>query len=214
MADTAITAQSVINSTIARQKDDVLKKTQWSDAELLIYLNKAVKYIDDTLVTANSELVISEADITIVASTGEYSLATNLPDFMKLQNNGAYFAAGFEPLQPTDFESKIRIGSTETSELPTMVYVTPTNLGLLPVPDATAVAIDNTLKCRYFKYRATDLALTDAMPYKNLFNEAISAFITAMAFLRREENNDQISAHYDALETSILMVVGNRENLR
>ena len=85
MADTTVTVQSVLDNSIARAKDP--NKTQWSDAQLVILLNKANDYTAKILMSIASEIVITDATITMLAATQEYSLATDLPDFWGMVEN-------------------------------------------------------------------------------------------------------------------------------
>ena len=112
MADTIITAQTVIDSTIARLKDTSTSSTQWKDPELLSYLNNGLRFIDRIITNLNSELGITGANITLVAETGEYALTTVMPDFMKIAPKGVYFSNVSETLTPVDYDARIRNGGT------------------------------------------------------------------------------------------------------
>jgi len=204
MADTAVTVQTDIDNSIARAKD--VAKTQWADPQLLIFTNKAVDYIYKLLIRIGSELVKTDATIPIVESTQEYLLATHLPDFWSMSTKGVYFT---DFLTPCTHEDKIRAGSTTTDVAPTMYYLTDTHLGVVNIPTATSVAAYPTLNCRYYK-KNTTLALTDNMPFKNLFNEPISAFVDHIAVLKTTAPTEEFTALYNALEESTLEIARNR----
>ena len=136
MADTTVTAQTVVDSSIARAKDPY--KTQWTDAQLLIFLNKAYDYAHKILIQAKSELVITSVQVTM-AATREYSLADHLPDFWGMVENGVYFTT--TPLTPVTVEDAKRYGTTTTTVAPTAYYLTGTHLGMLQTPTDAAVEI-------------------------------------------------------------------------
>jgi len=208
MSDTAVTPQTLIDNSLARKKDS--GKTQWADAELLVYLNDALSYINDLLIEHDSELVISDGTITMVASTQEYTLDGNLDDFYAMVPKGVYFSSETDSLTPANYEEKIANGSTTTDVVPTIYYLTATKLGVIPIPTATAVAVDNTLNCRYFTMH-TDLALDGTMPYKNLFNRPVKMFMSNIALLRNENSKSaDIAALYNVLEAEVLKIVNKR----
>ena len=207
MSDTAVTVQTTINNSIARAKD--VDKTQWSDAQLLIFLNKAVDYVHKLLITIQSELVVSEDTVTMVADTQEYSLTNNLADFWGMVENGVYFSDIGVPLEPVTYEDKIREATVTTDTNPLMYYVTDTDIGVLSIPTATSAAAYTTLNCRYFK-KNTTLFLADDMPYKNLFNEPISAFVDHVAVLKTTAPTGEFTALYNTLEASTIAIANKR----
>lgn len=207
MGDTAVTIQTTLDNSIARAKDS--DKTQWSDAQLLIFLNKAVDYVHKLLIRIENELVITDGTITMAASTQEYTLAGTLDDFWAMSTNGVYFT---DFLTPCSYEDKIREGSTTTDVAPTLYYVTDTHLGVVNIPTATSAAAYPTLNCRYFK-KNTALALTDNMPYKNLFNEPVSSFVDHVAVLKTTAPTQEFTALYNALEASTLEIAKKRSPL-
>lgn len=210
MADTNVTAQTIIDNSIVRQKD--AQKVDWSDAELLIYLNKARDHIHQILVMQNEEIAANEGTITIVALTQEYDLSGNLDDFWKMAPNGVWFNGYTSILSPATVEDKIRYGSTTTDTAPDLYYLTSTKLGLIPKPTATSVITYNALKCRYYK-KETDLSLSSYMPYKNIFNEAISVFIDSMAMMRLGVDSSEYTAIYNALEKTVFEILAKRSQL-
>ena len=204
MADTTVTAQTVIDNSIARAKDPY--KTQWTDAQMLIFLNKAYDYTQKILIQAKSELVITSVSIDLSA-TREFSLATYLPDFWGMVEHGVYFDD--TPLTPVTVEDAIRYGTITTNTAATGYYVTGTNLGLLETPTDEAVGLFPSLTCRYFKKNAP-LALGSAMPYKNLLNEPMSSFMDHLAVLKTTAPTAELTAIYNALESSALTLALKR----
>jgi hypothetical protein len=207
MAETTILAQAVIDNSIARAKDS--HKNQWSDAQLLIFLNKAYDYVHKILIRIGSELVITSAEITMVASTQEYAIATDLEDFWGMSENGVYFAGVGIPLVPITFEDKFRSKAVAVDTAPTAYYMTSTYIGVVNIPNATSVAAYPTLTCRYFKLN-TALTLATAMPYRNLFNEPMAAFMDHVALMKTSENTGELTAFYNALEESTIEIAKRR----
>jgi len=204
MADTAVTAQTTIDNSIARAKDK--KKTQWTDAQLLIFMNKGIDFTHKLLIKEQSEIVITDSTITMVAGTQEYLLSGNLDDFWGMSENGVYFT---DFLTPCTYEDKVRHGTDTTDTAPVSYYITSTHLGVLDIPTATSVAAFPTLYCRHFK-KNTPLALTDNMTYLNLFNEPISSFMDHTAVLKTTAPTAEFTALYNALEAATLEIAKNR----
>jgi len=204
MADTVVTAQTVIDNSLARQKDP--DDTQWTDANLLNYINKAVSYIHMKLIQMNNELAVSTGTIAMVASTQEYDLSGNLDNFYKMCPNGVYFT---EPLTKISLEDAKRAGATTTATAPTAYYLTAAKIGVVYTPTAAAVVLAPTLYCRYFA-KETTLALGTTMPYKNLFNEAISTFASSLALFKTEESSAEYLSVYNALEESTMEIASKR----
>jgi hypothetical protein len=207
MADTTVSVQALINNSISRGKDP--DKTQWEDSQLLNFVNRAVDYIHKLLIKVQSEIGIEEATVTMVASTQEYSLADNMPDFWSIAVNGVYFSSVEKPLLPVSYEDKIREGSDTTSTDPKSFYITSTNIGVVNIPNATSVAAYPTLSCRYFK-KNTTLVLTDSMPYKNVFNEPISLFMDSLAQMKAKVPTEEFISLFNALEESALIIINSR----
>jgi len=207
MADTTVTVQTIIANTIARQKDP--DKNTWADAELLKYLNKAREFVYNLLILLQSEIGITDGTITMVAVTQEYTLSGNLDNFWAMQAEGVYFSTVGTPLTPITKADAIRLGTTTTDTPPTMFYLTATKLGVCSIPTTTEVSVDATLHCRHYAYQA-DLALTDTMPWKNIFNTPISFFVDSMAFIRNEVGSAEVSAIYNTLETTVLKIINIR----
>jgi hypothetical protein len=207
MVDTIITAQTVVDNSIARIKDP--DKTRWSDATMLIPLNKACAYTNILLIRLKSDLAKTTSTIAMVASTQEYSLSTYLPDFYAMSDRGVYYATVGTPLTPVTVEDKIRCAGATTASMPGCYYVTDSDVGLIDIPNATSVAAYPTLTCKYYK-KSAPLALGDTMPYKNIFNEPISTFMDHMIMVSAEALSEEYTAIYNTLEESVIDIVKNR----
>lgn len=207
MADTSVTALTLITNSIARAKDE--SKNQWSDAQLLKFLNKAYDHVHKLLVQIQSEIAKTDETVTMVADTQEYSLADNLPDFWAMATDGVYFPSIGIPLTPVTYEEKIRAAAATTDTAPDQYYVTATMLGVIDTPTAAAVAANSTLHCRYYKQN-TALSLGSPMPYKNLFNEPMSSFMDHLALVKKTDPAEEITALYNALEEATLKIAQKR----
>jgi len=210
MADTAVTAQTVIDNCISRKKD--ADKSDWDDAELLVYLNKAIYQIGMTLIYLENELAITDATVTLVLDTQEYLFAhadTNMDDFWAMSREGVFFDAVSTPLPPVLYGDKIRNKTTTTATYPTKYYITNDSIGLIPIPTTAATCLGATLKCRYFK-RPTTLVLGTSMPYGNIFNEVASMFMDSLAALREEVDIVAYKKEQANLETFVMEVVKYR----
>lgn len=204
MADTTVTAQVVIDNSIARAKDS--NKTQWSDDQMLKFLNKGVDYVHRLLIRENSEIAINDGTISLTGGVQEYSLPD---DLWCIPPNGVYFSAVVKPITPVTYEDKIREGVTTTDSAPESYYITDDKIGLVLTPSGTAAAAYTTLNCRYFK-KNTALAFTDNMPYKNLFNEPISMFMDNLALFKAEVPTEEIVSIFNALEAATIEIINQR----
>ena len=209
MSNTTVLVQTIVNNSVSRRKD--VDKTNWGDNELLAYLNKAIDNIALMLIYMESELAVSEADLT-VTDTQEYTLdddASNMSDFWAMAREGVYFEAVATPLVPVIYGAKIRNKDIETDSYPTQYYITDDKIGLIPIPEDGADCDDGTLKCRYFA-KPTELALDDNMPYNNVFNEAASLFMDSIAALRDDMDMTAYQSARVTLESLVLKVVKYR----
>ena len=203
MAHTTVTAQVVIDAGLARYKDPA--ETQWADAELLVYLNKGIEYIFKMLIAAKSDLATTVGSVT-TSATQEFALPD---DLWGICPAGVSISGGItKPLGVATYEDKIRGGTTATSVDPKLYYLTADKIGLIPIPNATSAAAYTTLSIRYWK-KPSALALTGNMPYLNIFNDAIAAFVDAMAFLRNQESAEIVMQIYNTLEQAVMLVVKN-----
>jgi hypothetical protein len=204
MADTIVTAQTVIDNSIARAKDP--DKTQWSDAQMLRFLNKARDYVYRLLVATQSELVISSTTIPLVAGTASYTLPD---DFWGVINNGVYISGVDTPLYPVTQLDFVRAVGDTTDEHPESFFLTSTQIGFLPVPTATAVGLHGTISLRYSRYSAP-LALSDSMPWANILTEPMAAFMDHIAFIKSEVPTQELMAIYNALEQATMAMLTRR----
>jgi hypothetical protein len=202
MADTLVTPQTVIDNSIARAKDS--NKTQWTDAQLLKFLNKAYDYVHRLLMVVQSEIAINEGTVTLVADTQEYTLPD---DFWVMANNGVRLSG--DPLGMVTYEDKVRCGADTTDEAVVGYYLTDDKVGVIPIPTATSVALGATLNLRFFKYQA-DLVLLGTMPYKNILNEPMATFMDQIALIKTDAPAQEVVTIYNSLEQATLAILQKR----
>lgn len=205
MADNIIPAQQVIDNSMARAMD--IHKTQWTDDQALIFLNRAYDYVHQLLIRIKSAIVIVPGDITISSSTPEYLLSDNLPNFWAMADDGVSFSGS--PLTPIMVDDARREGNVETDTLPECYYLTDSYIGLSKTPSSDSVALNNTLTCRYYEANIP-LLLDSAMPYKNLMNEPMTAFMDHLAIMKIKGQTAEFTELYNSLESSSLEIANRR----
>ncbi len=191
MANARTVTTTAIKTNVRYELRDADKK-QYTDSELLAYLNKCNELIYNILVESNSELVCTgSGSLTLAAGTEAYDLAANTMGDMlclrKLSNTGdenrysVYLtdASGnvYPPLDMVAEEDRYDhlVSGSSSQNRPTSFYLDGDSFGFLPVPDAVYTA---TLK--YFP-NFVELASGDNMPYRNLFNRQIEEAIILLA---------------------------------
>lgn len=202
------TPQTIIDNSIARKKD--ADKTQWSDADLLIYLNDGLDYIRQVLIENRSRLAVDSTTITTTSGTDLYAFSTvTMTDLVAMfegvnsEQTGVYCDNTF--LYPVDESEKVKyIGATLDSLTPTMYYLTDDSIGFLPPIGGTFSIIT------YFYAKVSDLALDGVMPYNDLFNRAASKFMTNAALMEAGFITADFTGLYNELERSALVVVRKR----
>ena len=210
MADTTITVQTFIDNSTARAKDK--RKTQWSDAQLLNFFNEGKDYVQAILVNINSSFNIATGTIPLVAGTAAYSLSTYLSDFYKMLPRGVFFL-GYKPLIQVSREDSYRSGSDSTGTsgaAPTCFYLGTLEIGFVKTPSTETVAAYPTILCQYYK-RQADLALTDNMPWVNIFNSALQNYMTGKAIEKTTDDSSPYINTYNALETAVVQILKDRD---
>lgn len=212
-----MSVQTLLDSTIARYIDP--DKTTWLDTELLSYVQAGVDYINQLLVNRNDIYgtksgTIALADGTATVTFGECSMT----DFMAMykgsrpEESGVWIEdldANLHFLEATRETDVVNYGSAADDEnLPEKYYVTSTGFGFLPIPDDVY-----TVSCLYFCKQAT-LSVGSSMPFNDMFNEAIKAFVTSMAAARTERDIVAMMALYNELEKQALVVCSGRNPVK
>lgn len=201
------TVQNVIDASIARYIDP--DKTTWADTELLAYTQKAYDYTNQQLILRNDPIALSSFTVSITDGTELYPFPDSLFLAMyggaKVGESGVWITDKFLiPCRETERVSYANSGEAE----PDKYYLTNDYIGFLPVPDTSY-----TVTCRYFA-RPSTLTVSSVMPYNNLFNEAISAFVTSMANARLQQDISGITDLYNELEKKALGVASVRNQVR
>lgn len=207
MADTDVTVQTEIDNSVSRMKNPS-KNLPWTDANLLKFWNKGMRFVYQLLIRENSEIGVTAGTITMAAVTQGYALSGNLDDFWVMAKNGVYFADN-DPLTQCSYEDLAREGTTTTDELPKIFCLDASNLLLVNIPTTTAATVATTLNCRYFS-RPVDKALTGSCPWKNIFNEAITMFMDSVAFMQNEVDSSALASIYNTLEEQTLIIINKR----
>ena len=199
MADTTLTCQSFLATTLSIAKDP--NSSEYAYSELLIYLNKGRDHIHKTLISIDSDIVLETGTITLVASTQAYTLPD---DFWSMRKKGVYYD-DVKPLYRCTHVDVIRNGTDTTDTYVVAYELTDTQIKVVPIPTATSVAVDNTLNLEYYA-RPANLAISDNMPYKNMFNEPLGFFVDSMARLRLEDTSAGYAEIYNLLEEQTLEI--------
>jgi len=202
------TPQTIIDNSIARKKDP--DETQWTDAVLLVYLNDALDYLRQLLIENRSRLAVDTSTITTTSGTDLYGFSSyTMTDLVAMfegvnsEQTGVYCGNAF--LSPVDEGEKVEyIGNVRDSSTPTMFYLTDTSIGFLPPVGGTFSIIT------YFYAKTSDLALDGVMPYNDLFNRALSKFMTSMALIEAGYIAADFTGIYNELERSAMAIVRKR----
>jgi hypothetical protein len=134
-------------------------------------VNKWAEFLHDILTEHESDLVkTGSGDFVTVAGTEFYDLSDN--DMGDLIVPLKVWVSGSAELEPCDESDRMEHviaqeqGTTAYNE-PSHYYMEGDNIGLLPIPDAVY-----TIKLKYIPNFAGIAAITEAMPFKNIFNNA------------------------------------------
>ena len=209
-------ARTVTISTFIDQINYELRNTteaEFINAEMLVHINRMCEMIHYILVDMNSELVLSSGStVSTVAGTEAYDLSTDfaadISDLWSIYRlEGDNYRQGhcaiyltdssstiYEPIEQTEYSARYDyvINGTSARSRPDSFYIDGDNIGLLPIADAVyTVTID-----KYFPNFSPAAAVTENMPYRNIFNNAIS---DGVKFLAKNRNNDSV-----AMETELM----------
>lgn len=141
------------------------------------------------------------------ANIQEYLLSEYLPDFWCMAEEGVYFAA--DPLSPISIQEKVRAGLKTTDVAPECYYASPTHFGVVSIQTDVSVAAFPTINCRYYP-KNEKLTLLSPMPWKGLFDEPMSMFLSNMAQMKAQKPVAEITALYNALESEALALEAKR----
>lgn len=207
-------AQTTINNSLARLKDP--DKTTWTDADLLKLLNHGIAYIQQKLILWRSPLAVTTSHVEAEDGEETYTLASyTITDFYAVYEDkikgdtGVWYTdtSSYTFLTPTDQQESIEYTNAAEGP-PEKYYLNDTQIGFLPVPDT-----DYTIYIRYYRAH-TDLAVGGTMPYNGIFNEALSVFMSSMAFTLAEFAVGDMVALYNDLEATAMSIVALRSAKR
>jgi hypothetical protein len=193
MGDARVVTAADIISSINYELRNTRGK-QYSDAELLAYLNKCLELVHEILIDCNSELAgVNTESIVLYPGVEQYSLGANdMGDMLTIRrvDPDDYYAVYLEdtdgniypPLKMVEYGQRYMYmqAGTDSNSRPTSFYLNGDVIGFLPFPD-----VPYTARISYFP-DVTPLTATDPMPYRNLFNHTIAE---GMAMLARNREN-------------------------
>lgn len=175
-----MTPQQLIDNRLRYELRDT-DETQYTDPELLAYINKAAGLLHEVLIDEDSELVRSgSGSFVTVDGTETYNLTANgMADLLAPYR---VYITGYEPMDlKSEAERYAYLDDTApVTGQPDRYYLSGDVIGLLPIPDDVY-----TVNVAYYP-PYTDVALADAMPFRGIFDRVIgeAAILTARA---REE---------------------------
>lgn len=150
-----------------------IHERQYSNAEMFAYLNKCLELIYQALVQEESEFIWSYLHSFVTVQGQElYPLSGDFWCAYRI------WLTGYENSLLEMCEEKDRYSYLESQSegQPTKYYIEGESIGLLPFPDQVY-----TVNMKYFHNFVPPSALSDPMPYKNLFNLQIQEGIIMLA---------------------------------
>lgn len=158
-----------------------INANQWSDTELLNYLNECCDMIHQTLIDSESELIRTGTTTVTTASGIElYTLPTDLWTIHKVWVETEDPMDMCEESDRYQYLKQEEDSDTSARTTPTDYYIDGGEIGLLPFSDAIY-----TVNVIYYT-TFTDLVSTDEMPYKGLFNSQIRQGVVMLGKNRNE----------------------------
>lgn len=195
---------------------------QWEAAETLEYVNKWLEMIHAILLEHESELVCTgTGEITLVAGTDEYSLSSN--DMGDL----VYIPGG-----ETSDTSRVRLeglqaltlgrrsdrmahliekdnGTTSYSQ-PSEYYIHAGNICVLPFPDSASTAYALKIEDYAVDY-TTITAVTETVPYYNIFNNVLVEGVKIIAKNRESDGSAVDSALMELFQDRAMSILRKRQ---
>jgi hypothetical protein len=174
---------------------------QWSDSELLSYINDTLELIYEILVDCDSELIrTGSGTFDTVSGTEAYDLASNtMGDFWSPYRIWCPTAGPKELTQVnTDERYEYQIDATTWNQgEPWFYYLEGDNIGILPIPDGIY-----QINLKYYP-NFVPLATTAAnMPLRNLFNLQVMEAVKMKA-----KNRDMVNT---GIETALMSLFQER----
>jgi len=195
------TVQSVIDN--AKYKLRSVNSTPYTDDELLSYLNNDGIFNLDLILAANKSDLSLTKDTSLTLSSGNSSVA--LPStFLDIESLW---------IDTTELDKKDlsyiyeELQVSSTSNQPWAYALANANLMFNCSADQ-----DYSLTLFYYTKHA-DLALTDSMPYSDLFNNTLIQLIVLIAKTRNEINALPESAIYDSLRDAVMSNIISRRHI-
>lgn len=198
------TARTVTASDFLADVELELKNTETivpKDTELFPYLNKAYEILWNGILIPDESDLIRSANVTQSTADGTetYALASFSTDATDLVSVHRIYVAdatdNYSPMDLCDETDRYDyiLGSAATQAAaearPTKYYLSGTNIGLLPVPDAIY-----TVNMTYYPNWTPLASLATNMPLRNLFNPALKE---AVLFTAKNRDLSPSQLHFE-----------------
>lgn len=195
------TAQNVITSARydLRDVDDI----EYTDEELLDFVNRSNRVLYTALGNFKSELVYNSADLSVLAGNRQVSVPTDFSIIIRLWVDTKVEATE----QTNEWITDRRKDNLSTGR----PYYFALHGGYLQFEKVTDV--DYTFSIEYYTRPPTDLALTSDMPFRDAFNDEIAQVITLMAKNRFDLPMQGSSALYDFFHSAAFSKVIARTHI-
>lgn len=168
--------------------------TQYTDAELLAYINKSLEIIHELLIDEESELIrTGTGSFTTTAGTQSYDLSANTMGDLWLPYR--VWISEYEPMTVCEEEdlydaiNEEEKGSTGHRTRPEVYCIVGEYMWFEDVPDDTY-----TVNLKYYPNFVPLASTASNMPLRNLFNQAVIEGVKVLAKHRNEQ-----SVHVDAI---------------
>lgn len=144
-------------------------KVQFTEPEILAYINKWLEFVHQYLIESDSDLVrIGKGTFQTEAGVELYSLSEN--GMGDLWVPYKIWVSTYQPMEMVpESERDPYVANQEAGvddkSIPAMFYLEGDEIGLLPFPDDV-----HTVNLKYYPEYSPLISIDDAIPYRNLFN--------------------------------------------
>lgn len=208
MGDARTVTTTTIKTQLRYELRDV-NSTQYTDAELLSYINKCLEIAYEELVDYNSEIVrTGSGTITTVAGTQKYALSSNsMGDFWAPSK---LWIEEYEPMEMCteddlfDAINAYEVSASSGRALPDEYCIIGDYVWFKDIPDDAY-----TVQVRYFP-NFTPLTTGGTMPFRNLFNQEVVEGVKLFAKYRNNKGVQVEAILRDIFHTRAMKIVGRR----
>lgn len=189
VADVFTGVRSILNTTTT---------AMWTNADLLEWINDGI-----TVISAHALCLGQTVDITIVADTLEYSIATLSPTLRYAAAVAAiYQPAAAATIKGLDYAGPDQIGKENAAgDVPNFFYLVDGRIGLWPIQAAGAAGVGKTVRVYLAELGAPVTATTDVIPLPAIFDTPLKHFVLAMAKYkdRKDSEGNLFMSLFDAV---------------